>query len=88
MGKMNFSKFQMSIFNEVENGNTNLAINAVAGSGKTTTIVECCKRLRLNQFDVIRMVSLSLKRLLATTIGLRSTTASTWTSSRATICCR
>ena len=52
MAKMNFSKYQMNIFNEVENGTTNLAINAVAGSGKTTTIVECCKRLRMNKFDV------------------------------------
>lgn len=52
MAKMNFSKYQMNIFNEVENGTTNLAINAVAGSGKTTTIVECCKRLHMDKFDV------------------------------------
>lgn len=52
MATMNFSKFQTNIFNEVENGRTNLAINAVAGSGKTTTIVECCKRLRMRKFDV------------------------------------
>ena len=52
MAKMNFSQYQLNIFNEVENGNTNLAINAVAGSGKTTTIVECCKRLHLGKFDV------------------------------------
>ena len=52
MAKMNFSKYQLAIFNEVENGHTNLAINAVAGSGKTTTIVECCKRLHMSKFDV------------------------------------
>ena len=52
MAKMNFSQFQLNIFNEVENGKGNLAINAVAGSGKTTTIVECCKRLRMRKFDV------------------------------------
>ena len=52
MAKMNFSQYQLNIFNEVENGSTNLAINAVAGSGKTTTIVECCKRLHLGKFDV------------------------------------
>ena len=52
MAKMTFSPFQMNIFNEVENGSANLAINAVAGSGKTTTIVECCKRLKMNKYDV------------------------------------
>jgi superfamily I DNA/RNA helicase len=52
MANMTFSKYQIAIFNEVENGCTNLAINAVAGSGKTTTIVECCKRLRMRKFDV------------------------------------
>lgn len=40
-----FSTFQEAIFNHVINSNKNLAINAVAGSGKTTTIVECAKRL-------------------------------------------
>ena len=52
MAKMNFSQYQIAIFNEVENGNTNLAINAVAGSGKTTTLVECCKRLHMGKYDV------------------------------------
>ena len=52
MATMNFSQYQINIFNEVEHGHTNLAINAVAGSGKTTTIVECCKRLRMRKFDV------------------------------------
>ena len=43
--KMNYSDYQLDIFNEVENGTSNIAINAVAGSGKTTTIVAACKRL-------------------------------------------
>lgn len=47
-----FSKYQLNIFNAVENGTSNIAINAVAGSGKTTTIVECCKRLRMNRYDI------------------------------------
>lgn len=42
---VNFSEYQLNIFNEVENNDKNIVINAVAGSGKTFTIVECCKRL-------------------------------------------
>ena len=42
---MNYSDYQLDIFDEIENGNSNIAINAVAGSGKTTTIVAACKRL-------------------------------------------
>lgn len=41
----NWSNYQIDIFNEVEKGRGNIIVNAVAGSGKTTTIVEACKRL-------------------------------------------
>lgn len=44
-----FSTFQEAIFNHVANSNNNLAINAVAGSGKTTTIVEAAKRIPKNK---------------------------------------
>ena len=50
--RMNLSPYQIDIFNEVENGTDNIAINAVAGSGKTTTIVMACKRLHLDERDV------------------------------------
>ena len=43
--EMKLSVFQQAILNEVKNGNTNIAINAVAGSGKTTTIKLCCEEL-------------------------------------------
>lgn len=43
--KMEYSDYQLDIFDEIENGSSNIAINAVAGSGKTTTIVSACKRL-------------------------------------------
>ena len=36
---MEYSDYQKAIFKEVEFGSSNLVINAVAGSGKTTTIV-------------------------------------------------
>ena len=42
---MNWSKFQQAVFDFVENiYNGSCVINAVAGSGKTTTIVECAIR--------------------------------------------
>lgn len=50
--KMNYSSYQLAIFNAIENGSTNIAINAVAGSGKTTTIVSACKRLQLPESKV------------------------------------
>ena len=50
--KLELSPYQIGIFNEIENGESNIAINAVAGSGKTTTIVMACKRLHLHESDV------------------------------------
>ena len=40
-----WSTFQQNVFNFVANGIGNAVISAVAGSGKTTTIVECAKRI-------------------------------------------
>lgn len=40
---MQFSKYQKDIFEFVKNGKGNAVVNAVAGSGKTTTIVETLK---------------------------------------------
>ena len=51
--RLEYSDYQLDIFDAVENGDTNIAINAVAGSGKTTTIVSACKRLKMNERDVI-----------------------------------
>ena len=50
--KMQLSPYQVDIFKEIENGSDNIAINAVAGSGKSTTIVMACKRLHLYEKDV------------------------------------
>lgn len=38
---MDVSKYQRKIFHTIRNGSGNIIIQAVAGSGKTTTIVEC-----------------------------------------------
>jgi DNA helicase-2/ATP-dependent DNA helicase PcrA len=43
-----WSSRQKAIFNFVENGNGNAIVEAVAGSGKSTTIVECTKRVKGN----------------------------------------
>ena len=51
--RLEYSNYQLDIFDAVENGDSNIAINAVAGSGKTTTIVSACKRLNLDERDVI-----------------------------------
>src|SRR5690606_13720714 len=43
---MKFSPYQEAIFDHVESGRGNGAANAVAGSGKTTTIVEAYNRAK------------------------------------------
>lgn len=40
----NWSEYQQNVFAFVANNSSSVVINAVAGSGKTTTIVECAKR--------------------------------------------
>ena len=45
MAKTNWSSYQTAIFTEVKRGANNVVIQAVAGSGKTTTIVECANIL-------------------------------------------
>jgi superfamily I DNA/RNA helicase len=42
---MNYSIYQTAIFSEIEHGNRSIIVNAVAGSGKTSTVVEACRRL-------------------------------------------
>lgn len=51
--RLEYSDYQLDIFDAIENGSENIAINAVAGSGKTTTIVSACKRLRENERNVL-----------------------------------
>lgn len=49
MSSFNPSKYQQAIFNFIQNGQGNAVINAVAGSGKTTTIVEALKLIPSDQ---------------------------------------
>ena len=39
------SKYQSAIFDYVEHGNGNLVVEACAGSGKSTTLIQIIKRL-------------------------------------------
>jgi len=39
------SKYQQAIYDYVENGNGNLVVEAAAGAGKTTTLINCLKRI-------------------------------------------
>lgn len=66
--KMNYSDFQLNIFNEIENGNKNIIVNAVAGSGKTTTIVSACKRLHQPSSQVC---FLAFNKLIADELKVR-----------------
>jgi superfamily I DNA/RNA helicase len=47
---MNFNEYQEAIFEEVKNGkHSNIVIEAIAGSGKTSTLVEIVKRIPLDK---------------------------------------
>lgn len=45
MGEIKFSDEQLAIFDYAEHGILNLIIQAVAGAGKTTTLIECANRI-------------------------------------------
>lgn len=42
---MEYSKYQELIFDAVTNGTGNIVVNALAGSGKTSTLLECANRI-------------------------------------------
>lgn len=42
---MNWSNYQEDIFNEVQNGSGNIAVSAVAGGAKSTTLIEAANRV-------------------------------------------
>ena len=46
---MKDSKYQTAIYEAVENDSCNLMISAVAGSGKTTTLIGCADRVPINR---------------------------------------
>jgi DNA helicase-2/ATP-dependent DNA helicase PcrA len=52
MSKYEPSKYQKAIFEFVKNGNGHAVVQAVAGSGKTTTIVEATKYIPANENSI------------------------------------
>ncbi len=64
---MNYSAYQQAIFNEVQTGSGNLLIESVAGSGKTTTIVEALKYVD----PKLRTLFLAFNRSIANELGFR-----------------
>ena len=61
-----WNEFQKEIFKFVEKGKGNAAINAVAGSGKTTTIVEAAKRIKCNKETLFIAFNKDIVRELST----------------------
>ena len=49
---MEYSVYQKAIFDAICKGSGNIVVNAVAGSGKTFTIVSACRMLGLSKYDV------------------------------------
>ena len=46
MGEIRFSEEQNAIFDFAEHGILNMIVQAVAGAGKTTTLIECANRIK------------------------------------------
>lgn len=66
---MQWSSYQQDIFDAVARTNDSLIIDAVAGSGKTTTIVEAIKHVRDDQ----SVVFLAFNKAIATALASRVT---------------
>ncbi|WP_268123863.1 UvrD-helicase domain-containing protein [Roseivirga pacifica] len=70
------TQYQIEIFQEIQFGKSNLVINAVAGSGKTTTILKSIDLIRGRSKRKIvflafnRRISLELKRQLPSSISV------------------
>ena len=58
------SKYQEAIYDFVENGSGNGVVNAVAGSGKTYTLIQCAKRIPSDKEILICAFNRSIKEEL------------------------
>lgn len=73
---MAWSEYQENIFDFVAHGEGNAIIKAVAGSGKTTTIVECDKRVPQGRSAIM----LAFNKTIATELQQRGVNAKTFHS--------
>lgn len=83
---MEYSQFQKDIFNWVQNGSGNAVVRAVAGSGKTTTLIESLnlitknKRVCLLAFN--KSIAEELKRRTPTHINVQTFHSLGWSVMR------
>lgn len=73
---MNFSVYQLKIFDWIINGIGNAIVKAVAGSGKTTTMVEAFKRIAAGWSKIY----LAFNKSIATELSARGVNARTFHS--------
>ena len=69
MGEIIFSREQENIFEYAQKGILNMIVQSVAGSGKTTTLVECVKRLPKDKIVLLLAHNRSTKDTLRERIG-------------------
>jgi len=69
MGNINFSDEQKAIFDFAEHGIQNMIVQAVAGSGKTTTLVECANRIKSDKKVMLLAHNRSTRDTLVEKIG-------------------
>jgi len=71
MGEIKFSEEQNAIFDFAEHGILNMIIQAVAGAGKTTTLVECANRIKTDKRVMLLAHNRSTRDTLVEKIGDR-----------------
>ena len=69
MDKISFSEEQKAIFDYAEHGILNMIVQAVAGAGKTTTLVECANRIRPDRKVMLLAHNRSTRDTLLEKIG-------------------
>ena len=72
-----WSSMQNAIFHEVETSEVNISVEAVAGSGKTTTILECMRRLPKGSDVLFLAFSKAIVTTLASKIPISTNGSST-----------